>query len=200
MSLSRRSPTMTLSSAMHPASSKAFSKIFLSGLAYPSSADAAITSKYWRKPQDARRSAVPSFWFAIMPSLYPLSRSAANVLCASGYGTSSSECHGVLLRPKRFMAAELPSSPCLARAIRTSSNSSKEIFVPTIMSRTRWLYASVSSISVEPISKKIHLIIIFRLRVYLKNSLRLHHGVFSAISASKNLDLGPLNLRFPSLN
>ena len=38
------------------------------------------------------------------------------------------------------------------------------------------------------------------LRVYLKNSLRLHHGVFSAISASKNLDLAPLNLRFSSLN
>ena len=37
-------------------------------------------------------------------------------------------------------------------------------------------------------------------RVYLKNSLRLHHGGFSAISASGNLDLGPLNLRFPSLN
>ena len=37
-------------------------------------------------------------------------------------------------------------------------------------------------------------------RVYLKNSLRLHHGVFSAISASENLDLAPLNLRFPSLN
>ena len=37
-------------------------------------------------------------------------------------------------------------------------------------------------------------------RVYLKNSLRLHHGVFSAISASKNLDLAPLNLRFSSLN
>ena len=37
-------------------------------------------------------------------------------------------------------------------------------------------------------------------RVYLKNSLRLHNGVFSAISASKNLDLAPLNLRFPSLN
>ena len=37
-------------------------------------------------------------------------------------------------------------------------------------------------------------------RVYLKNSLRLHHGVFSAISVSENLDLAPLNLRFPSLN
>ena len=37
-------------------------------------------------------------------------------------------------------------------------------------------------------------------RVYLKNSLRLHRGVFSAISASENLDLAPLNLRFPSLN
>ena len=37
-------------------------------------------------------------------------------------------------------------------------------------------------------------------RVYLKNSLRLHHGVFFAISASENLDLAPLNLRFPSLN
>ena len=38
------------------------------------------------------------------------------------------------------------------------------------------------------------------LRVYLKNSLRLHHGVFSAISASGNFDLGSLNLRFSSLN
>ena len=37
-------------------------------------------------------------------------------------------------------------------------------------------------------------------RVYLKNSLRLHRGVFSAIFASENLDLAPLNLRFPSLN
>ena len=37
-------------------------------------------------------------------------------------------------------------------------------------------------------------------RVYLKNSLRLHHGVFSAISASENLNLAPLNLRFSSLN
>ena len=37
-------------------------------------------------------------------------------------------------------------------------------------------------------------------RVYLKNSLRLHHGGFSAISASENLDLAPLNLRFSSLN
>ena len=37
-------------------------------------------------------------------------------------------------------------------------------------------------------------------RVYLKNSLRLNHGVFSAISASENLDLAPLNLRFSSLN
>ena len=37
-------------------------------------------------------------------------------------------------------------------------------------------------------------------RVYLKNSLRLHHGVFFTISASGNLDLAPLNLRFPSLN
>ncbi len=40
----------------------------------------------------------------------------------------------------------------------------------------------------------------FSLRVYLKNSLRLHHGGFSAISVSENLDLAPLNLRFPSLN
>ena len=40
----------------------------------------------------------------------------------------------------------------------------------------------------------------FLARVYQKNSLRLHHGVFSAISASENLDLAPLNLRFPSLN
>ena len=38
------------------------------------------------------------------------------------------------------------------------------------------------------------------LRVYLKNSLRLHLGVFSAISASESLDLAPLNLRLPSLN
>ena len=37
-------------------------------------------------------------------------------------------------------------------------------------------------------------------RVYLKNSLRLHHGVFSAISASESLDLPPVNLRLPSLN
>ncbi len=37
-------------------------------------------------------------------------------------------------------------------------------------------------------------------RVYLKNSLRLHLGSFSTISASENLDLAPLNLRFPSLN
>ena len=37
-------------------------------------------------------------------------------------------------------------------------------------------------------------------RVYLKNSLSLQRGVFSAISASENLDLAPLNLRFPSLN
>ena len=29
--------------------------------------------------------------------------------------------------------------------------------------------------------------ILFLSRVYLKNSLRLHHGVFSAISASENL-------------
>ena len=36
--------------------------------------------------------------------------------------------------------------------------------------------------------------------VYLKNSLRLHLGGFSAISLSENLDLAPLNLRFPSLN
>ena len=37
-------------------------------------------------------------------------------------------------------------------------------------------------------------------RVYLKNSLRLHLSSFSAISASENLDLAPLNRRFPSLN
>lgn len=83
MSLSRRSPTITLSSAVHPASSRAFSKISLSGLAYPSSADAAITSKYWCKPQDSKRSAVPGFWFAIIPSLYPLATRADNVLCVS---------------------------------------------------------------------------------------------------------------------
>ena len=41
---------------------------------------------------------------------------------------------------------------------------------------------------------------LLQLRVYLKNSLRLHLGVFSAISASENLDLAPLNLRFSSLN
>ena len=54
-------------------------------------------------------------------------------------------------------------------------------------------YDIVSTIEVRNLLANYH-------RVYLKNSLRLHHGVFSAISASGNLDLAPLNLRFPSLN
>ena len=37
-------------------------------------------------------------------------------------------------------------------------------------------------------------------RVYLKKSLRLHHSVFSVISALENLNLAPLNLRSSSLN
>ena len=37
-------------------------------------------------------------------------------------------------------------------------------------------------------------------RVYLKNSLRLHHGAFSAISASESLNLAPLALRLSSLD
>ena len=57
--------------------------------------------------------------------LYPLSMRAANVVCASEYGTSSSECHGDFVNQKCLIAAELPSSPCLARAIQTSSNSLK---------------------------------------------------------------------------
>ena len=43
-----------------------------------------------------------------------------------------------------------------------------------------------------------HVIMLFR--VHLKNSMRLCFSVFSAISASENLDLAPLNLRFSSLN